>query len=514
MKFFATAILLIFIFHSINNSQNPPADLIVVNAVVRTMDDKFPRAQSVAVSGNKIIAVGTDSDIKKLAAKNTKIIDAAGKLVIPGFNDAHVHFLGIGNLFSSLDVRDAMNTRQIAEKIRYFVRFVPKNRWILGNGWNHLRWKPAQMPNKILIDEAAPDHPVFLYSSDAKTALVNSAALKIAGITIDKQADKNGAVIRDENGEPTGILTGDAMRRVRGLVPAFLTQDKPAVAETASNYAAAFGVTSVQDMSADDNTEIYRELLRQGKLKTRIYECIGLTDWKKTGGAKFNRTEGDAMIRRGCLKHFTEGDAELIPDLTEKIAAADRAGWQVMIHAIGGASNAVILSVFENVIKENGGRDRRFRVEHAHNIRIEDIKRFGASKIIASMQPALFFGGVLNNSEPYRSLLETNAPVAFGSDSSMIPINPFEGIYAAVMKENSIGAEKTQSLSVEEAVKLYTIGAAFAEFQENEKGTISVGKLADFLILSENIFTIDPNNIGRSKVLTTVMNGKIVYESN
>ncbi len=185
-----------------------------------------------------------------------------------------------------------------------------------------------------------------------------------------------------------------------------------------------------------------------------------------------------------------------------------------MIHAIGGTANNVILSVFENVIKENGAKDRRFRVEHAHSIRTDDIARFGRSKIIASMQPALFFGGVLDDSEPYRSLLETNANVAFGSDSSMIPVNPFDGIYAAVMKENFSDNSKSQSLSVEEAVKFYTIGAAYAEFQEVVKGTISVGKLADFIILSDDIFNIKPEEIRNTKVLTTVMDGKIVYQTN
>ena len=243
-------------------------------------------------------------------------------------------------------------------------------------------------------------------------------------------------------------------------------------------------------MSADDNTDVFQTLETQGKLKTRIYDCYGLSEWLKFGSPKFVDLKESRIYRRGCLKYFAESDAESIPELSKKIALADKSGWQVMIHAIGGAANNVILNVFENVIKENGKRDRRFRVEHAHNIRAEDIERFGKSKIIASMQPALFFGGVLNNSEPYRSLLETNANIAFGSDSSMIPVNPFDGIYAAVMKSKFPNSEKSQSLTVEEAVKLYTSGAAFAEFQEDIKGTITAGKLADFIILSDNIFPL------------------------
>ena len=266
-------------------------------------------------------------------------------------------------------------------------------------------------------------------------------------------------------------------------------------------------------MSADDNTDVFRELEKQGKLKTRIYDCSGLSEWLKAGSPKFVDSKESRIYRRGCLKYFAESDAESIPELSKKIALADTNGWQIMIHAIGGAANSVILNVFENVIKENGARERRFRVEHAHSIRTEDIERFGKSKIIASMQPALFFGGVLNHSEPYRSLLETNARIAFGSDSSMIPVNPFDGIYAAVMKSKTSDNEKSQSLTVEEAVRLYTSGAAYAEFQEDSKGTIAVGKLADFIILSDDIFTINEEEIPKTKVLTTIMDGKIVYQS-
>ncbi|HSK73629.1 MAG TPA: amidohydrolase family protein, partial [Pyrinomonadaceae bacterium] len=209
-------------------------------------------------------------------------------------------------------------------------------------------------------------------------------------------------------------------------------------------------------------------------------------------------TTGDALLRGGCLKHFSDDDYD--PALYEKILAADKANLQVMIHAIGNRANDVVLTIFERVAKINGAKDRRFRIEHAHNVRAEDLKRFGNSKIIASMQPHLFFGG-----EPYRDLLNSGAVLAFGSDASITDFNPLYGIHAAV----NYGE---QAISVEEAVRAYTVGSAYAEFQENVKGSISIGKLADMIILSDDIFSVNPSRITETKVLTTIMDGKIVYQ--
>lgn len=513
MKYFAAIFFLIFAFSSNIFSQNVFGDLIIVNADVRTMDEKLPRARSIAVSNNKIIFVGKDSETKKFIGAKTKIIDAKGKLVLPGFNDAHTHILGIGNIFSAIDLRFVRTPQEMIEKIKYQVRFLPKNRWILGGQWNNEKWSPNDLPNRSPIDSITPDNPVFLYNQNPKIAFANSAALKLAGIGEDVKNPANGEFVRDENGKLTGILKDSAIIFVRRAAPVSPTKDRFAVIETAMNYAAAYGVTSMQDMSADDNREVFLELEKQGKLKTRVYDCIGLSEWSKANSPKFEKSFESGLVRQGCLKYFAESDAEAIPDLTKKISLADKNGWQVMIHAIGNAANNVILSVFENVSRANGQKDRRFRVEHAHNIKPEDIGRLGKSNIIPSMQPALFFGGVLDESEPYRSLIETKARIAFGSDSSMIQINPLEGIYAAVMRSKTNDGGEIQSLSVEEAVRFYTLGAAYAEFQENIKGSLTTGKLADFVILSDDIFAIEPEKIRDVKILTTVMDGKIVYQS-
>jgi predicted amidohydrolase YtcJ len=480
--------------------QNKSADLVIINAKVRTMDKAKPQAEALAVSGNIISAVGMNREIRALVGAKTKIIDAGGKLVLPGFNDAHVHFTGIGNQFSSIDLRDAKSPQEAVELIKFFTKFLPKGRWILGGRWNHENWTPAALPSKELLDAVTPDHPVFIYHLNARTALANSLALKLAGVDNNRKSTIDGFE-RDRKGEPTGILRDSAIAVVKNITPQLHSKNWSEIIETASNYAASLGVTSVQDVHSDTLVEIYRELFRQGKLKTRIYDCSPLSDWKKLADARVRRASGDPMIRSGCLKHFSDGYYDEIPELLRDILAADKADLQVMMHAIGGNANDIILTVFERVATENGAaKDRRFRVEHAHNFRSEDLRRFGASKTIASMQPHLFFGG-----EPYRALFNSGALLAFGSDASITDFNPLYGVHAAVTRGN-------QTISVEEAVRAYTVGSAYAEFQENIKGSISVGKLADLIILSDDIFTIKPNDIQKVRVMMTMVDGRIVFE--
>lgn len=486
------------------------ADLVVINADIRAIDEKKPRAEALAVTKNRISAVGTNREIRALIGENTKVIDAGGKLLLPGFNDAHVHFTGMGSQFFFADLRGARSPAEIAEKIGSHARFLPKGHWILGSGWNNENWTPDDLPTKELIDRAAPENPVFLYHSNTKIALVNSLALKLARINKSAKDAPDKGIVRDAGGEPTGILSDSALNRVRLLAPQFATENKIAAAETASNYAAAFGVTSVQDLSADDNTKNYRELARQGKLKTRIYDCAALSDWQSLAKNNIKKADGDAFVRRGCLKGTADGDRNSTARLYEQISAADRAGLQITVHAIGARANAQILSIFERVTKENGARDRRFRIEHAHAFSApQDIRRFGKSGIIASVQPFLFSNGAGKSLEPLRGLINNKAALAFGSDSSLISVNPLFGIAAAVETSDS-----RQKLTVEEAVRFYTVGSAYAEFQENEKGSIAVGKLADLVILSDDIFKVNPENIRRTRVLTTVVDGKIVYQTN
>lgn len=480
------------------------ADLIIVNANVRTLVSSQPRAEAIAVSGGEIIAVGSTKAIKALADADTKVIDAGGKLVLPGFNDAHVHFAAIGNLFSSVKLADVRTPKEFAERIANVARFLPKGRWILGSGWDNRSWVPNDPPAKALVDAATPDNPVFVYNTDGKAVFVNSRALKLAGVSKETKDPAGGMIFRDASGEPTGVLRGTAIQIVGALVPTNYMKNLPEIVEAASNYAASLGVTSVQDMHSDDLGDVLRELNRQGKLKTRVYDCTTLSNWQKLATQKIKAATGDVMVRIGCMKHFAEDEDLDIPQLERDIAGADKAGLQVAIHAIGAKPNEIVLSAFEKAAKANGPRDRRFRVEHAHNAAPDALPRFAKLNAIASMQPWLFYGENGTGSDNYERIFDARVSVAFGSDASITDFNPLLGIHAAVNSKNGI--------SVEQAVRAYTLGSAFAEFQEKAKGTIEVGKLADFVILSENIFDIDTRRIIGVKILKTVVGGRIVYD--
>ncbi|MCD9184822.1 MAG: amidohydrolase [Pyrinomonadaceae bacterium] len=508
MKFAAFAILVLCVFLNPLSAQTLKADLIVINAKIRTMDAAKPLAEAVAIKQNKIVAIGKSAEIKNLAGAETKIIDAQGKLLIPGFNDSHVHFFAVGNAFFRVELQNVSLPLEIAAKLKGNLRFVPKGQWILGGNWNQEKWKDKTLPTKELLDAVAPDNPVFLYHSNPQIVLVNSLALKLAKIDKNTKEIADGEIVRDASGEPTGILKGKAVELVKAIAPNLSRIDKSAVLEAASNYAASLGITTIQDVHSDDNFAVLQEMERRGVLKNRVYECVSLYDLKKIELAGLRRVSDKKLVRSGCLKGFSEGDREESAELYGLIANADKANAQVLMHAIGAEANDLVLSLFERVAKTNGSRNRRFRIEHAHNFRDHDLQRFAETQTIASMQPFLFFGADGNDAERFRAVADANVSLAFGSDASMKSFSPFDGIYAAIYR----GKAGKPKFTVEEAVRAYTFGSAYAEFQENVKGTLAVGKLADFVILSDDIFVINPNAIVNTKVLTTVMDGKIVYQ--
>jgi len=548
---FLLAILSIALFTTLLYAQNLRSDLVIVNAKVRTMDSAKPQAEAIAVMGNKIVAVGSNAEIRAFVGANTKTIDAGGKLVIPGFNDSHVHFLEGGFQLSAVDLRDAKSPEEFVRRIKEFAAKQPKGRWILGGKWDHENWTPNNLPTKELIDAATPDNPVFIDRLDGHMALANSLALKLAGVTKDTKEVEGGLIVRDVSGNPTGVLKDAAMGYINKVIPEFSFEQKLEAAQAATDYAASLGVTSVQDMSAGTDVGVYQELMRQGKLKTRVYAVSPLSDWQRLSRTGVRAAFGDEMLRIGGLKGYSDGSlgsttawffepylddpktsglpSDEIPKMYENVSNADKAGLQVMVHAIGDRANDTMLSTFERVSKENGAKDRRFRIEHAQHIRMDDIKRFGALKVIASMQPfhAIDDGRWawkridekrLKGTYAFRSLLDSGATLAFGTDWAVAPLNPMLGVYAAVTRrtlddKNPNGWLPEQKISVEETVRAYTSGSAYAEFQENIKGTISSGKLADLIILSDDIFKIIPNEIGKIKVLTTIVDGKVVFES-
>ncbi len=531
-------------------AQSGAVDIVVINANVRTMAKNGAKASSIAVLNGRIVAIGSDADTKPLVGSKTRVIDAKGRTVIPGFNDAHVHFLETGQQLSSVDLRSAKTPQEFVQRIKDFAAKLPKGRWILGGKWDHENWTPNALPTAALIDAVTPDNPVFIDRLDGHMALANSLAMQKAGVDRNTKDVDGGEIVRDASGNPSGVFKDAAMGYIYKVIPDSSFEEKLEAAQAATEHAASLGVTSVQDMSAGTDIGVYQELLRRGTLKTRVYGCSPLSDfqrWQRTG---VRYAFGSAMLRVGCLKGFADGSlgsttawlfepyldapqstglaSDEIPKMLENTLDADKAGLQVRVHAIGDKANATVLDNYARTATENGDRDRRFTIEHAQHLRWEDIKRFGAQKVVASMQPFHIIDDGrwawkrldekrLKGTYVFRTILDTGGVLAFGSDSPVAPLNPLFGVYAAVTRrtlddKNPNGWIPEQKISVEESVRAFTWGSAYAEFQENVKGTLEVGKLADFVILSDDIFTIDPVKIRDVTAVLTVVDGKVVYE--
>ncbi|MEJ7622839.1 MAG: amidohydrolase [Pyrinomonadaceae bacterium] len=547
-KLFALALLLVLAVAV--SAQVPSADLVVVNANIRTMDAKRTVARSMAVVGRKIRAMGSEAEVKLWIGPKTKIIDAGGRTVIPGFNDAHVHFMETGSQLSSVDLRSAQTPEEFVRRIKDFAAKLPKGRWILGGKWDHENWTPNNLPTAAMIDAVTPDNPVMIDRLDGHMALANSLAMRLAKVNKDTREVDGGLIVRDASGTPAGVFKDAAMSYINKVIPSPSWAERMEAAQAATDHAASLGVTSVQDMSAGTDVGIYQELLRQGKLKTRVYGCSPLSDYKRWENTGVRYAFGNEMIRVGCLKGYADGSlgsttawffdpylddpktsglaGDEIPKTLEYVLAADKASLQINIHAIGDRANDEILDIFEKTATANGARDRRFRIEHSQHLRQDDIRRFGALKVVASMQPYHIIDDGrwawkrldekrIKGTYAFRALLDSGGILAFGSDSPVAPLNPLLGVYAAVTRrtlddKNPNGWVPEQKISVDETVKAFTWGSAYAEFQEDQKGTLEVGRLADFIVLSDDIFTIDPTKIADVIVFTTVTDGKVVFQ--
>ncbi len=530
------------------------ADLVLLNGKIWTVNDRQPEAEAVAIVGNRIAAVGSTRDIRRWIGAQTKVIDLQGRRVVPGFNDAHVHFLDGGAGLASVQLRDAGSQEEFRKRIGEFAAKLPKGRWVLNGNWDHENWKPASLPSRQLIDAVTPNNPVFINRLDGHMALANSQALKLAGITRDTKDPDGGTIVRDSSGEPTGVLKDAAMNFVYKVIPDPTEAEMIESVKAAMRYAAENGVTSVQDMSASpDVLGVYQTLLARGELTVRVSGHQPLAQWERLAAVGIRANFGNDKLKVGGLKGFADGslgsttalffapylDApntsglpsdEMFPEskMRDRIIGADKAGLQVAIHAIGDKANKTILDFFAEAEKQNGARDRRFRIEHAQHLRMEDIKRFASQRVIASMQPyhAIDDGRWAENrigaerakgTYAFRSLIDAGAVLAFGSDWFVAPMEPLMGIYAAVTRrtlddKRPNGWVPEQKITVAEAVKAFTLGSAFASFDEKVKGSIEVGKLADFAVLSADIFKINPVEIEKAKVVMTIFDGKLIYE--
>ena len=545
-------LLIFLVLTSGTLAQTFQADLVITNANIHTMDAKRTLASSVAISGGKIIAIGSEGDTKSLIGPNTKVIDAGGRLVIPGFNDAHVHLMETGQSLSSVDLRSSKSPQEFVQRIKDFVAKQPKGRWILNGQWDHENWTPNNLPTAAMIDAITPDNPVFIHRLDGHMALANSLAMKLAGVNKETKDVAGGMIVRDANGNPAGVFKDAAMAYIDKVIPDPSFEQKLEFIGAFSKYAAAFGVTSAQDMTSDHNSGVYQEAVRRGILNTRVYACTPLDEYKRWENASLHYAFGSAMLRIGCLKGYADGSlgsttawffepyldapnstglprAEVTTNMKQNVVDADKNGLQVNIHAIGDRANATILDFYQNVLNVNGSRDRRFRIEHAQHLRQEDIPRFGQLKVVASMQPMHIIDDGrwawkrldekrLKGTYAFRTLLDSGAILAFGSDSPVATMNALFGVYAAVTRrtlddKNPNGWIPEQKISVDEAVRAFTWGSAYAEFQDDVKGTLEVGKLADLIIVSDDIFTIDPVKIRDARVITTIVDGRVVYQA-
>jgi predicted amidohydrolase YtcJ len=541
--------------------QAQTATLILLNGKVWTENPAIPEVEAVAIDGAWILAVGSSDTVKRRAGPNCRIIDLHGRRVVPGFNDSHVHFLAGGNSLISVQLGDANSAAELRQRIGDYAKKLGKGAWIREGNWDHQRWTPATLPTHQLIDAVTPDNPVFVWRLDGHMALANALALKLAGVDRNTKDVPGGEIVRDAAGDPTGILKDAATGLVERVIPPESDKDLDEAMRAAMHEAARQGVTSVQNMadsSTDRNTATklreFQKFARSGELTVRIYNASPLRDWKDLADEGIQAGLGNPRLRIGNLKSFADGalgsttawmDAPFVghagysglagTDLIDAdrmyadIRGADRAGLQVSIHAIGDHAIHTILDLYERVEHEDGAGDRRFRIEHVQHLRPADIPRFGSLEVVASMQPyhaiddgrwaeTLLGPERIKSSYAWRSLLDHGAVLAFGSDWPVAPLDPLMGIYAAATRrtldgKNPHGWVPEQRITVAQAVHAYTVGSAYAEHQEAVKGSLEAGKLADLVVLSEDIFHIPAEQIEKTRVAMTVFDGIVIYEA-
>jgi len=543
-----------------SNGKKDKADIVIINGKVLTIDKENPMAEAVAIKGEKIIAVGTTSKISGMIAKGaTEVIDAAGRLVIPGFNDAHVHFGPLDPDF--IELRYTTDPSVITEKVRLQVAKSKPGQVVRGGHWVHELFTDKKWPSRELIDKVSPENPVLLERADGHSILVNSYVLKMSGITRETKDPFGGEIQRDPlTGEPTGILKDAAMNLIKSG-DATVTRSPEEEKERnwqgyllAMKEARELGVTSIQNAGAADFTA-YERLKQEGLLTTRIDIGAPLTGdidvLNKYREQEKSYPRDGNWIRFGYLKAFADGSIgsstalmfepytdnpsssglAMWPyeELENMVLTADKMGFQIGIHAIGDKANNWVLNAYEKAIEVNGKRDSRHRDEHTQTVQLSDIPRFAKLGVIPSMQPThcisdkLFYEKRVGfercrGTYAWRSFLNEGAMLAFGTDYQVEPLNPMEGLYAAVSRKDRLGEEgegwfPEQKLTMEEAIRYYTLGSAYAQFMEDRKGMIKTGYLADIVIVDKDLLTIPEDQIMKTKVDYTIAGGTIVYNS-
>jgi len=525
------------------------ADLVIRNARIWTGNAEAPWASALAIRGARIVAAGPDGAVDDLVDSGTEVIDSPPGLVLPGFIDSHVHLLSSGFELASVQLRDAATPEEFVRRIGEQARAMAPGEWIQGGTWDHQNWG-GELPQRGWIDAVTPDNPVFVSRLDGHMALANSKALQLAGVDRDTADVDGGEIVRDAGGLPTGILKDNAMEFVQRVMPDPSAAQQDLALESAMDYLLRQGVTTVHTMGWDwTDLAVYRRAQEQGRLRTRIYAMVPISSWQQLADEVKVRGRGDDWLRIGGLKGFMDGSLGShtaaffepfldAPDdrglfvtepeqMREWALAADAAGLQLLIHAIGDRANASLLDIFAEVAERNGERDRRSRIEHAQHLRPQEIQRIAAMGVIPSMQPyhAIDDGrwaeGVIGpersrHTYAFRSLLDAGARLAFGSDWSVAPASPILGIHAAVARQTLDGAHPggwvpEEKIGVEEALVAYTGNGAYASFDESRKGRLMPGLLADLVILDRDITAVPVDDIRQARVLRTVVGGRTLY---
>ena len=521
------------------------------NGRIYTNDPSAPWAEALLVRGEQILAVGDDDEVTALADKGARSVDLEGHFVMPGFNDAHVHLGGAGEDWLAVRLFGAQSVADLQKRLAAAVAEHKPGEWITGSGWDHTMWPEKQFPNRRQLDEVAPKNPVVLTHVSGHVAVANSLALQLAGITKSTPNPSGGEIEKDDTGEPTGMLKeGAAMRLVESKIPPATAEQRRRGIELTLADLAKNGVTSVQDNSSWDDFLTYRALKNDGKLTVRITEWLpfaaplekleemrqegGTTDpWLRTGalklvsdGALGSRTA--AMLAPYSDDPKTSGIMTMDPEKIKQLAIErDKAGFQLNFHAIGDRANQISLDAFEAAAKANGPYDRRDRIEHAQVVAPADFPRFARLQVIASMQPSHETTDMrwaeqrigperAKGAYAWATMQKFGVRLAFGTDYDVEPVSPFRGLYACVTRELPDGGppggwQPQEKISLDDCIRAYTSGSAYAEFMEGRKGELKAGEFADFIVLSNDLTKVAPREFAKTRVLRTVVGGRTVF---
>ena len=542
-----------------SRQKSTPADTVLIHARIYTVNAKEPWAQAIAVRGGKIIAVGSDKAIAAYQGPSTKVIDAREHMVLPGFVDTHVHMMAGAALLEQISLNDAKNIGDFQKLIKDYAAAHPDKKWIQGMGWYYSIFGKNGQPDKKFVDEVIPDRPAYLAAYDGHSSLVNSKALQMAGISRKTPDPPSGIIVRDPaTGEPTGFLKEAAGRLVAKAIPRVTQGEERDLLTKAIHYASSLGFTRLISAGGDaERVGLFDEIRKGGDLTTRFYMAQFVNpplapdaikkleesrkkysdDWIDLGAVKFLldgviEAHTAAMLEPYANDPANRGQLYFEAEkYRESVSQLDRLGFPIFTHAIGDRAIRLALDSYEAANKANGRTDARDKVEHIEDPSAEDIPRFGKLGVIASMQPlhANPNDNILNvwavnvgpqraqRAWPWHDILAGGANMSFGSDWPVVTLNPWQAVQVLLTRETPEGTpaggwHPNERLTLEQAIHGYTMGGAFAARREKTEGSIEVGKLADVIIISQDLFKIAPNQIGNTKVMMTLVGGKVVYQ--